>query len=802
MYAAAVLLVLGALTIFGIAHGSEPEPISLVITTHNPACTAAHLDYLGVTRLTDVKPWVRYGVLGYTHTEITSGVNVTAVVWARDSNVTIPAILERPEVSGVAAYSRVAPNSTEAPTPLAKYDNPDVKLPHMGLPTTCGLVFKYMLLAMMDDIGWGGAGPGAMPADRKEVDHVRPGMPATPEPVPPIFDIVSPTRVDAESGVLYAGDLMGVEIYTTNYTSVWAYLKENGALVFGAGRGAVAGYVPPSVLWPLLMRDDIYGIREAKQPAQAMRVPIIPHGIEPDPTSISLVVTTHNPACTAVHLDHLGIVRLTDVRPWYRDGSFGYTSNDIIDGVNVTAAVWARDSNTAIPAILERPEVSSVSTYSRVAPNSTEAPTPLAEYDNPDVIRPDMGHPTRCGLATNHMLLVMMDGIGWGGAGPDAAPADRKEVDHVSPGMPATPEPIPLTLDTAYTTRVDTKSGTVYVGDLMGVEIWTSNHTAVWAHLKGNGALVTGAAPGVVAGYIPPSMLWSIIIRDDVSGIRESKLPAQEYCGMASTEGPSVCEAAPGTTHGNKSDPAPVHLNVTTHNPVCTAAFLHHINVTRLTDVRPLYRDGVRGYGADQYENGVNVTAIIWPRDAAKVMRAIAERTEVRGVAAYPHGTQNVTEPSPPLALAANPNVETPEFYGAATRCDVISDPDLLQMFMDEVVGWNGAPDPVPRYAAIAEEVVESAPINLTLDPRPADQKDPISKIYYYGDLVRVGVWTYNVTDAWAHLQKNGALVIYAVDNGESLGKVGAYMPISLMWSLHERDGVWLVEVIQGWYLE
>ena len=55
---------------------------------------------------------------------------------------------------------------------------------------------------------------------------------------------------------------------------------------------------------------------------------------------------------------------------------------------------------------------------------------------------------------------------------------------------------------------------------------------------------------------------------------------------------------------------------------------------------------------------------------------------------------------------AANPDVETPEFYGGATRCDVIFDSDLLQMFMDEVVGWNGAPDPVPRYAEIADEVM------------------------------------------------------------------------------------------------
>ena len=450
----------------------------------------------------------------------------------------------------------------------------------------------------------------------------------------------------------------------------------------------------------------------------------IAHGSEPDP--INLVITTHNPACTAAHLDYLGAVRLTDVKPWIRHGASGYTHNEIANGVNVTVIIWERDSNITIRSVLERPEVSGVAAYSRVTPNSTEAVALLAKYDNPDVKLPHMGHPTTCGLTTNHMLPVMMDYVGWG-----------------------------------------------------------------------------AAAPGVVSGYIPPSMLWSIIIRDDVSGIRESKLLAQERYGGADTEGPPVCEAAPGVAHVNKSDPAPVHLVVTTHNPVCTAAFLHHIEVTRLTDVRPLYRDGVRGYGADQYENGVNVTAIIWPQDAAKVMRAVAERTEVRGVAAYPYGAQNAAGPSPQLALAANPDVETPEFYGASTRCDVMPNLHLLQMFMDEVVGWNGAPDPVPRCAVIPNEAAESIPADLVLDPRPTDtRKDPESGIYYHDDLMRVDVWTSNVKDTWAHLQKNGALVIGVLGDGQPVSLVGAYMPVSLMWSIHERDGVWRVDVIQGSYAE
>ena len=49
--------------------------------------------------------------------------------------------------------------------------------------------------------------------------------------------------------------------------------------------------------------------------------------------------------------------------------------------------------------------------------------------------------------------------------------------------------------------------------------------------------------------------------------------------------------------------------------------------------------------------------------------------------------------------------------------------------------------------------------------------------------------WTSNVKDTWAHLQKNGALVIGVLGDGQPVSLVGAYMPVSLMWSLHERDG-------------
>ena len=118
--------------------------------------------------------------------------NVTVIIWERDSNITIRSVLERPEVSGVAAYSRVTPNSTEAVALLAKYDNPDVKLPHMGTSHYVrALTTNHMLPVMMDYVGWGAAAPGV-----------------------------------------------------------------------------VSGYIPSSMLWSIIIRDDVSGIRESKLLAQ------------------------------------------------------------------------------------------------------------------------------------------------------------------------------------------------------------------------------------------------------------------------------------------------------------------------------------------------------------------------------------------------------------------------------------------------------------------------------------------------------------------------------------------------------
>ena len=306
----------------------------------------------------------------------------------------------------------------------------------------------------------------------------------------------------------------------------------------------VCGGAALLVLGVLALSGAVYDAAHAEQDA----------AVEPGNSTVSLVVTTHNPACTAVHLDYLEVTRLTDVRPWYRNGTFGYTYDEITNGVNITAVIWARDSNMTIPSILERPEVSSISTYSYVEPNSTDAPTLLAQANNTDVVRPDLTRlPTECGNIRPHIFLLLMDAVGWDGAEPGTGPRGAISANGTEPesdgptdqgrtndrfSAQATAEPPPLTLNPWPETRVDPESGIIYAGDLMGVSIRTSNYTAVWAFLKENEALVTRAKPQLVSGYIPPSILWPLSMLDGICSINEAR--QSEYMqlyGNTTTEG-------------------------------------------------------------------------------------------------------------------------------------------------------------------------------------------------------------------------------------------------------------------------
>ena len=251
-----------------------------------------------------------------------------------------------------------------------------------------------------------------------------------------------------------------------------------------------------------------------------------------------------------------------------------------------------------------------------------------------------------------------------------------------------------------------------------------------------------------------------------------------------------IC-VVPGIVYGSP-DNALVELIITTHNPACTAGLLHHLEIDRLTDVRPHWRDGVFGYNSDEYERGINITAVVRAYDVNGTIQAIMERPEVRSVAAYVSATLNSTfaEQSVLTRLDTNPDVEN-----GFKECGGIS-LHSLNMFMDEI-GWAGVSKPFQASGPSQASGPTRTPTPLTLDSRPVWHYDE-SGLLYSGDLLGVEVFTYNVTDTWTLMKRNCALVLYVVDNDGSLGLVSGFVPVSLLWSLSMHDDGWVRVVRSG----
>ena len=96
-----------AVSIDGIAYpatGSD-MPVNLVVTTHNPACTAIFMHGRdGVALQTELRP-DPITANSYTAEEIRAGINLTYATTARMAGELMPALVERRDVLSVASYS-------------------------------------------------------------------------------------------------------------------------------------------------------------------------------------------------------------------------------------------------------------------------------------------------------------------------------------------------------------------------------------------------------------------------------------------------------------------------------------------------------------------------------------------------------------------------------------------------------------------------------------------------------------------------------------------------------------------------
>ena len=89
----------------------------------------------------------------------------------------------------------------------------------------------------------------------------------------------------------------------------------------------------------------------------------------------SLVVTTYNPACTAVFLSGYNVTRQSDLLYNYE-----YHTNDYLNGNNITYTTYADEVSELVALLAARWEVTKV-----VAHSADEPPRLLAQLSNPDV---------------------------------------------------------------------------------------------------------------------------------------------------------------------------------------------------------------------------------------------------------------------------------------------------------------------------------------------------------------------------------------------------------------------------------
>ena len=257
------------------------------------------------------------------------------------------------------------------------------------------------------------------------------------------------------------------------------------------------------------------------------------YGSGPDDTAY-LTITTHNPVCTALVLDAIGATRFTDIYP-------SYSAGDMVDGVNVTAVVWARDANMTMAALVGQPEVSRVAAYLSVPQNATsERLAPLALATDPDA---DMRGGTRpCSKNVAYDLAThAMAGIGWAGAEPGTGPRHTPDAGAAgasgSGDGPGTGSES-LTLDPNPGSRLKGNLEVSLDGTMAGVDIWTHDIRAIWAFVQENGGLVTSVprdyedrplgARNLMGSYLPLDLLGSFMLRDEISAINAGGPPILE----------------------------------------------------------------------------------------------------------------------------------------------------------------------------------------------------------------------------------------------------------------------------------
>ena len=223
-----------AVSIDGIAYPATGSgmPVNLVITTHNPPCTAIFMyGHDGVVLRTELRPYPLRG--SYTGDEIANGVDVTYAMPAHQADALMPVLAGRPEVLGVASYSVLHP-----PMLLANAANPDPPASLSDRTRSCSFVQEHLYRMMYDMVLRHSGQSGFMAASE---------------------------RIEPD-------DILWISIHTSgSSTELSEFLEENGITPFSMSEptptrlGGTTVHVPASLLPKLMEVEHVVGMSEVRE---------------------------------------------------------------------------------------------------------------------------------------------------------------------------------------------------------------------------------------------------------------------------------------------------------------------------------------------------------------------------------------------------------------------------------------------------------------------------------------------------------------------------------------------------------
>lgn len=739
------VLIIGFVCVtFGVAHGSDSDhaQASLVVTTHNPGCTAVFLAGYGdsVVRQTELQPYNLYR-----NDALRDGINMTFIVQADKAPNLVSSLVDRLEVSGAVLYS----NSTSTGS-LVPGNMPNAyKYAYGRVPCT---ELSDMLLKDAVNALW-------------------------------VADLKTTT---GRNSTLYT-DLVFVSIDTTSITKTSTYLQENGAVINlvyehekegGTIRHCIIEVHDVCLLAP--EHEDMGGVIEASIPVR-----LLLSLLEEDHITQVTKSGKYVPDDNYVDTDTYGHVD-ANIRVGLVDTGFG-EFNITDSAANVSFYCFGYDHHTET--------YQSSQTDASLCYGDTKRD--MAVETLMKMVMP--GTEMYLSRVSNHLQLA--DAISWmADNGVDVISMPRLMPYEDTDGNTYTGRMLALDAINQITknniTWIDVSGN--YTGGKSwsamepqtynGLIVFDSGTNDIKNQLKTDaGELVTvwlhwhdkdnhntdlnlyvdngthyhisradqlnesSAVQAESVAFVPSNdNNWNISI-----GVMGTAIPDWIQLFVDGINHPleyhTVEGAVPGAIFEYDSSDAQASLVITTHNPACTAIFLSGYDVARQMAI---HHDNL--YPIVDLQNGVNITYIIHADDTYKLVSELGDRQEVSSVASYSIDTS-------PRLLAQDTNPNVYMLYPGISPCFEVQSSQMI-------------------YNAVGSM--------RDVDLGPVRASDSV----LYPGLIIAHIDTSNFSETRKYLKENGASIGLTFLYQDGSGAIEAYIPVHIMSSLQGLDHITMVD--------